>query len=1674
MDSMRKTSIFMVALLFLLTILGTIALRDSFSYAYAAKMPAARINSCKHPINKKYYENGTAYNVFMTVYSPYGVVNNFYELGGESTTTAKGVNWACNHYSGDEFIGAGIIFVVKDVTIGGPVQTTAGSSYYYNTYRFNMDIDASSGSTTTATVGGLVHMNKEGTWGNYAIHIGFCRTYNACKPGSGTGYSSVNQAAAKGGADGIIQRSGSDDIKVTRLVNNKTRTQASFGLWSEPWIGYGSWPTITINNDTLKAAVDAGSVEWDPISSGSRTGTVTLYIQRCWSNNGSSMGSSDTCEAGKVYLITKLKPKGDPWEAKFDGKITTSISSDATAVTQSDGSVVYFTDSKNPYVNFTGSHRRKDSNNPPSKAKGSWSSSTTGNSGTPNLSGNSSWAAVDTYKGTATLNNPGNSQTVCYSFSYYQSRKSNEDGTDSSLQSKKDLKTCIKFQRYNYTHTFSGSVSGSATVNGTAMTMGATNKVDFDKATVKFTGNLCRTDTIRPDSFNSNWKAFRKAASSVDGNSTAWKSGTDALKKKNVSGACKDVYTDDRGTVNLGFGDNYFYSTLGYSAKITDAGGKSDWTEKSSWVNIYRYSWYDVEGKVEVESNATNRSGTYWIDANTANIQFKHYLKRNTTVAVQTKYKTTKDPNPGTDFVTKDAYTPLSTMNVNNAWYNQYNSPSNGRKAVNIAKDTGTTYCQTLSYYAKVREDSGDHKSATNTSGCISLKRYKTTFSGNTKVYVNGNSTDNRDGDTIIVSTADKYPVKVPVTFTHTVTRSGSDPDGSPTKKASSIATNIFDGTDTKGYRTNDPHGTARAAASTIGLNANESDSYSDTFTVNVYPEQEIQLCQQMTYVNEVQGTESTKSTTGNKACIKIKMGKDTCFEQEFSIKDAKNYMRVQIRKKNSSETKVISSGIKYQGATSIETWAKPGDQIRFDYDACAGGELARQYAFSNTTTSYDVSAQGSKVNESLANESKTGYLFGDSLSSSPYTATTKNLGSSNATVGKGPFSEVYKTSTTSPHGTSSIYSCDAFGNSGRESDHYRIPNYINGITEERFSTDCKSDDYGFASDLGVTFKQVTSWTDIQYSGGSVVNGHNGAAASITASVNVPYNYKTSIDTSGTGGYILPGNKHTEKIKLNVEPRKNTPVGRDEYATVTKQSKYKLIEITVGPGNNTTADTFNNLVNDNKYFYDTTGNIDFRNQRTGLPVCKSFNCSIIRSGEARFNPVDNQPGGQTIPGTEYELTIPYNAEPGTKICYIAAIWPSDSHNLPNADDLTAEQNAAGLSPTGLYWHVSGATCYTVAKRPSVNILGGDTYAQGYISARTQKYPKDNAGSNPRIYGSWTEYSAISGMGLKGFASGASLWGGSKLVADVSTGSSVQSLNCSFSSYTFANSKCASNSLGKMTVDTTTSSNPETIANQMITRYTRSDGTGLMNVTNKGAGPFIVEDAGVCVYDDDSGTYIEHYTSSQSTFSCIGDTGAKYTHVNNTGNQVAYIPNVSGYCMGKGDTYNSRTSIIHSDGTLVVGANMAYGSNTKTYNNQQRTPSGLCWEDSYNSISEIPQSILIAKKIIIKDYVTYLDTWLIADEIITCDPVSGWNNDVSIDSINTQNCNQQLTINGPVMTKNLKLYRTYGTGFHDGYNRLASPAEIFTMGPEVYLWSYNQAQRYSQATTTYARELAPRY
>ena len=128
---------------------------------------------------------------------------------------------------------------------------------------------------------------------------------------------------------------------------------------------------------------------------------------------------------------------------------------------------------------------------------------------------------------------------------------------------------------------------------------------------------------------------------------------------------------------------------------------------------------------------------------------------------------------------------------------------------------------------------------------------------------------------------------------------------------------------------------------------------------------------------------------------------------------------------------------------------------------------------------------------------------------------------------------------------------------------------------------------------------------------------------------------------------------------------------------------------------------------------------------------------------------------------------------------------------------------------------------------------------------------------------------------------------------------------------------------------------------------------------------------------------------------------------------------------------------------------------------------------YNSIMELPQLIIIAKNIIIKDNVKQIDGWLIAKgstigtdgKINTCASV-GENAPLTATV-----CTTPLVINGPVMAQKLFLRRTPGGGA--GVDA-STAAETINLRSDAYLWGMAHNANSGRLTTVYETELPPRY
>lgn len=154
-------------------------------------------------------------------------------------------------------------------------------------------------------------------------------------------------------------------------------------------------------------------------------------------------------------------------------------------------------------------------------------------------------------------------------------------------------------------------------------------------------------------------------------------------------------------------------------------------------------------------------------------------------------------------------------------------------------------------------------------------------------------------------------------------------------------------------------------------------------------------------------------------------------------------------------------------------------------------------------------------------------------------------------------------------------------------------------------------------------------------------------------------------------------------------------------------------------------------------------------------------------------------------------------------------------------------------------------------------------------------------------------------------------------------------------------------------------------------------------------------------------------------------------------------------VGKG-----RSLVLYvPDGTVTINGDISYENGP------------------FSAIDEIPQFVIIAKNIHIKQDVVNVDAWLIANgsgadgQVVTCNEAG---------TLTSQICNKQLRINGPIMARHLDLRRTGPaiTGSVGSSEAASAPAEIINLSAASFLWSLNQSGSDVRAQTTFTTELPP--
>lgn len=112
-----------------------------------------------------------------------------------------------------------------------------------------------------------------------------------------------------------------------------------------------------------------------------------------------------------------------------------------------------------------------------------------------------------------------------------------------------------------------------------------------------------------------------------------------------------------------------------------------------------------------------------------------------------------------------------------------------------------------------------------------------------------------------------------------------------------------------------------------------------------------------------------------------------------------------------------------------------------------------------------------------------------------------------------------------------------------------------------------------------------------------------------------------------------------------------------------------------------------------------------------------------------------------------------------------------------------------------------------------------------------------------------------------------------------------------------------------------------------------------------------------------------------------------------------------------------------------------------------------------------QLIIVADNIYIDPAVENIDAWLVAKgKVVTC--ADGFVD--KSDWVNLTNCGKKLTVNGAILSSQLKSFRAFGD------HTKGEPAEIYNQRPDMYYWGAMNFSGAGSFRSTYTKELPVRY
>ncbi len=1074
-----------------------------------------------------------------------------------------------------------------------------------------------------------------------------------------------------------------------------------------------------------------------------------------------------------------------------------------------------------------------------------------------------------------------------------------------------------------------------------------------------------------------------------------------------------------------------------YDEYIAASGDRNIWKGEISyfcWGEGMQKTTFTMSTSGTVNGNAVSNNQTHTISGDSVSFSFNHNVHRNNDgpdKGIRSAYFINKDTigpanynNDRTYYLKWDYYSWTSYLNKGgDANYSDSRTLSISPGQTRSAWSTGRVY-------GTVQGDKyTDIKVATNSRFTMTFYRKPATFSGSTTadVSVTGNTgTASNGGSKSLTTGADGA---YDITFTHTITRGVDGAGGNVNPYYNTSVSNSLQNANMVG---SGERATAKSWQGMGAMSEGGSKSTTDHFSGTLYPGETRTFCENMTYQSKIDAGSGNVNSNTRSTCItvtrpNVSSAKDCSnTSHTFGINSAsENYGALCVYNRTNG-----ASGTATSGETTI--WAKPGDVVYYRHDITAAAQMKTDYYQQNGTSSYIYNGSNSTASQ----QNKIKYLFAsDGLFSG--TSTSTQVISSKLSKGTDAAAK-YAQTIYSPNTNASTYKC----NNNSHNVGYQVVEYgVSGcasatkVGRDTSSTPVLTN----ASDAGSIISQSVSFQSTP--GGSFNK-------SIVGNIKIPYNYMLRFtDNNDNPGAkpVSPGTDFTYKINVSVEKRCNLKVANitsesdctnKTYKTVPKPTQVRIFTYTIS--STLAANRVGEDLRQRSYGTNA-GNIGY--STTVDPANNRYFRTIFSSNNI-FSSNDMEKATLT---SAQKVEIPSDAAIGSKVCVAYGVYPYDSHNQWTTSTIYDDTQSAALTTNGdNHWFIGKPTCYTVGKKPSFAVRGAGIYAAGNINA--SPFSKNNL-----TYGSWSEYTIASRGSIKGVASGAALWNGRQATTH----------SCSFSSMTLANEQCRDGDLGKLSQDVVgkSQSNPQDIVKQVTTRYTA-------NIPNskKVQNDYPIDAEGGCGWDSGSSSYVPTQ-GSKEYFNCLSNGSfyfeAKSGVTMHLGDKS--IPNSLWYS-GTDNPYTGHTTIYKAD-NIVINEDLRLGDRYLQDNSV------------FTSTSHQTQILIIANSsITISDNVGRVDAWLIAPTIKTCD--------IDPNNININQCNKQLFVNGPVFTKHLLLYRTHGAGqnsttqgtnsYSAQSNSLARPAEIFTIPVSTYFWTYSQSTRYSQAATTYQRELAPRY